>query len=704
MSEHPRVHAGGWPGRTVGPSGSGTVGRVVSVARALSLAILIGAPACGGAPVPLPPPGSRPSILLVTLDTTRADAIGPGAAGVETPAFTRLVARGRVFSQAYATVPETLPSHSSIMTGLYPAGHGVHENARFLGDSYPLAAEALKAEGYQTSAFVSAFVLARRFGLARGFDVYDDGLPEGKAERSSKETTDRALAHLAQASGTTPLFVWVHYFDAHAPYDPPEPFRSRYAGQPYRAEVAAMDAQLGRLVEAFEARVAARGGTSAMIVASDHGEGLGDHGEAQHGYLLYQSTMHVPLAIVGPGVSTGAIGTPVSTRRVFHTLLDWAGRPSAESLRAETPAAEVVIGEAMKPFLQFGWQPQIMTVSGAQKAILSGRTEVFDLATDPGEVRDLGAAASLPAPMRESLDEYPVPAVNTAAAAAAPIDDEARQKLASLGYVSGTTAPTVRRDAPRAADMTRLFSVIDAASNLFVQGRYAAAVPLLKRILAADPFNLDAHMRLATAYSSLGQDALAVATFKRAAALAPASQDVRLYLALHYAKGPEWLRAVPMLEQIVAESPERVPALEALAVARERGGRLADALALRQRVYQWRAPSAAELVQLGRLAMATQQTDVAIGAFERASAAQGPAFVHQLELGVLYLAARRLDDARRALDLVPANDPGHAMALFKRAQVSVLLNEPDRVARIEAARRGADPTTRALIASERLFK
>jgi arylsulfatase A-like enzyme/Tfp pilus assembly protein PilF len=650
------------------------------------------------------PPAVRPSILLITLDTTRADAVGPGAKDVETPAYNKLVARGRVFSQAYATVPETLPSHSAMMTGLYPGGHGVHENARFLAAGHPVVAEALKANGYRTAAFVSAFVLAKRFGIARGFDVYDDELAGGKAERSSRETTDRALAYLNQSSGSEPMFVWVHYFDAHLPYEPPEPYRSRYPSDPYRAEVAAMDEQLGRLVETFDARVTAAGGTPAIVVASDHGEGLGDHGEAGHGHLLYQSTMHVPMVVVGPGVPVGTVATPVSTRRIFHTLTDWAGRPSPESLSLASPVPEVVIGEAMKPFLQYGWQPQIMTVSGSLKAILSGRTEVYDVVADPQEVRDLGTAASLPPAMRAALDEYPVPSLAAAAASAAPIDAEARQKLASLGYVSGTAAPTIRRDAPRAADMVKLFGVLEAASVRFARDDYAGALPLLKQILAVDPQNLDATMRMATAYSALGQDAAAVEAFRRAATIAPASQDVRLYLALHYAKGREWARAVPLLEQVLRESPERVPALEALALARERERRLGDSVALRQRLYALRAASPAELVQLGRVAMAAQQTDVAIGAFERAKAAQGAAFAQQLELGVLYLAARRLDDARRALDAVPASHPARAMALFKRAQVSVLLNEPDRAMRIEAARRVADATTRALIANERLFK
>lgn len=666
-----------------------------------------GAAGCGdGTDAPARLAGPRASILLVTLDTTRADAIGPGAIGVQTPAYDALAARGRVFAQAYAAVPETLPAHSSMMTGLYPGGHGVHENARFLSGGHPVVAEALKKAGYRTAAFVSAFVLAKRFGIARGFDVYDDELGAGKAERSSRETTERALAHLTQASWTEPIFLWVHYFDPHAPYEAPEPYRSRYPADPYRAEVAAMDEQLGRLVEAFESRVTANGWRAAVLVASDHGEGLGDHGEAGHGHLLYQSTMRVPMVMVGPDVPAGVIATPVSTRRVFHTLMDWAGQASSESLGAAAPAAEVVIGEAMKPFLQYGWQPQIMTVSGSLKAILSGRTEVYDVVRDPAEARDLGTAASLPAPMRAALDEYPVPSLETAASASAsaPIDDDARQKLASLGYVSGTAAPTVRRDAPRAADMVKLFGVIDTASTLFVRGDYARVVPLLQRILAADPQNLDATLRLATAYSALGRDALAVETFRRAAAIAPKSQDVCLYLALHYAKGREWARAVPLLEQVLAESPERVPALEALALAREREGQLADSVALRQRLFALRPASPAELVQLGRAAMAAQQTDVAVGAFERLKAAQGAAFKHHLELGVLYLAARRLDAARRALDAAPATHPDRAMVLFKRAQVSVLLNEPDRAARIAAARRGADATTRALIANERLFK
>ena len=285
--------------------------------------------------------------------------------------------------------PETLPAHASILTGLYPAGHGVHENARTL-PSHPTIAERLKQAGYGTSAYVSAFVLARRFGLARGFDRYDDALAQGAVERSAKETTDRALASWQQTS-VQPVFTWVHYFDPHAPYTPPEPFRTRYASSPYHGEVAAMDEQLGRLVQAFERSTP---GPHAIIVVADHGEGLGDHGEALHGNLVYQSTMHVPLVVVGPGFDHGISDAPVSTRRIFHTLLDWAGAGGDQSLRRD--AADVVLGEAMKPFLEYGWQPQIMAVEGRRKAIFAGRTELYDVMADPREATDLARSIRHP--------------------------------------------------------------------------------------------------------------------------------------------------------------------------------------------------------------------------------------------------------------------------------------------------------------------
>jgi len=663
--------------------------------RSAILAAALLAAACGGGTTGPPAAHPRPSILLVTLDTTRADAIGPEARGVTTPAFDALAARGRRYRRAWATVPETLPAHASLLTGLYPAGHGVHENARPLAEVHPLLAERLRGAGYATAAFVSAFVLDRRFGLARGFDQYDDAMPAGQGERSARDTTERALTHLSQAPAG-PLFLWVHYYDPHAPYEPPEPFRSRYPEQPYLGEVAAMDAELGRLVAAFEARP----GTHAVVVVGDHGEGMGEHGERGHGKLLYGEAMRVPLLVAGPGFEPGVRDAPVSARRVFDTVLDLAGLEAPHSLRGTDD--EVVLAEAMKPFLSYGWQPQTMAVGANRKAILAGLIEVYDLAADPGESRPL-AAAEAPRPLRDALRTYPVPAPGDAPAGEG-LDAEARRQLASLGYVSAGARPAVRPDAPRPADMTALFDVIDRASALFVAGQWERVIPLLQRILADDPGNLDAALRLATAHSSLGHEEQARAAFERAAAIAPGSVDVRTYLGLHYAKGPEWRRAVPLLEGVLAESPDRLPAIEALASVREREGRLGEAVTLRRRAYSLREASAEEELRLGELAMAAQQTEAAIEAFEAARRRQGARFDHDLELGVLYLAASRLEDARGALDRVLAARPRHPMALFKRAQVSVLLGEPDRAERVAAARRGADATTRPLVERERLFR
>jgi tetratricopeptide (TPR) repeat protein len=584
-----------------------------------------------------------------------------------------------------------------MFSGLYPGGHGVHENGRSVPPAVPLLGEQLRAAGFRTAAFVSSFVLARRFGLARGFEVYDDQMAAGTAERGAKETTDRAVAFL-ERGGAAPLFLWVHFFDPHAPYVPPEPYLTQYASAPYLGEIAAMDEQVGRLLAAFDQHAP---GPRAIVLAGDHGEGLGDHGEAQHGVLLYQSTMHVPLVVSGPGVSPGTYDAPVSIRRVYHTVRDWAGLGADRSLRADHP--ELVLGEAMKPFLSYGWQPQIMAVDGTLKAIHAGRFEVYDLAADPSERADLAGTRGVAAVLRKAVDDYPVPSPE-AARGPASLTAEAREALASLGYVSSSTPPIVRADAPRPVDMTHLLPLLDQASGLFVRARYAEVIPLLDQILAADPGNLDATLRLATAHSLLGQSARADAAFARAARLAPRSPDVKLYMALHASRGPRWAEAVPVLEQVVAETPDRLPAVEGLARVRERQGRADEALALWQQIGASRDLTAAEFAHLGDLAMALGRTPEAIAAFEAARKQPDSGVVRDLELGLLYLDARRIEDARAALDRVPRSHPDYAMAAFKRAQVAALLREPDAPARIAEARRRATPETRELIERERLFR
>ncbi|MGE0640447.1 MAG: sulfatase-like hydrolase/transferase [Thermoanaerobaculia bacterium] len=654
--------------------------------------------ACGGgAPAPVRTASAPPAILLVTLDTTRADAVAPEAPPEVTPALAALAARGLRFSQAYTTVPTTFPAHASMLSGLYPAGHGVHENGRRLASSVPLAAERLRELGYSTAAFVSGFPLQRQFGLDRGFDRYDDEFGTGQNERAAGATTEAALAWLA-AGDSRPRFLWVHYYDAHEPYAPPEPYRTRFADDPYRGEIAYVDAELGRLLAAFEARSGAGG--SRLLVVADHGEGRGDHGEALHGNLLYQGVVRVPLVIAGGDISPGVRDDVVGVRQVRATLLEWAGEATDGSLLR--PLAGPVLAEAMQPFLAYRWQPQTMAVEGRRKLIRSGRFELYDPLADPGEAHDLTETETPGRELARAIADYPLPVAT--GAPATPLGDEERRRLASLGYIGSEGAPiAVPADAPRAVEMTALFGDLDAASRAFANGDYRKARPLLRGILRRDPGNLMAAVRLAVSESFLGDDGAAVAAFTRARALDPDSIEVRHYLAMHHLKSGRPELAAPLFEQVLAAQPDRLAALEGLARIRAREGDLATAARLfGSAVPISQSPGPLE-AELGLVRMAQGDTAGAIAAFEAARAALGEAFRYDLELGVLYLAASRLAEARDALDRVPPSHPGYPMALFKRAQVSVLLGEPDRGERIRLARQRADRTTRELVANERLF-
>jgi arylsulfatase A-like enzyme/Tfp pilus assembly protein PilF len=692
--------------------------RRVPVAAALAAVVLVWACARERPATPEPlAEGPRPSVLLATLDTTRADVMSDELM----PSLARLAKRGTSFRHAYATAPLTLPSHASMFTGLYPYEHGIHENGRPLSAGHAVVAERLRGLGYRAAAFVSAFMLDRQFGLSRGFESYDDQLPQG-LERAARETTDRAIRWLRASRG--PVFLWVHYYDPHAPHAPPEPFRSRFANDPYRGEVAYVDQELARLLATFERRAGKRGWRA--LVVGDHGEGLGEHGEEQHGNLLYQATMRVPLVLAGDAVPAGEVAAPVSARRVYDTVLAWAGLPAPRPLpvatatappattpqlrrRAgggeEAPAGEPVLGEAMQPFLSFGWQPQVMVVDGRLKVIRSGETEVYDVVADPGETHDLAggaAVASLGRAAREALRAYPLP--GPPSDAERPAQEETRDRLASLGYAASFGSPRRRTDAPSPRRMTHLFIDLDLASRLFGAGDYAAAVPVFERIVAADPHNPMAAVYVAVAHSMLDHDAEAQRWFRRATAVAPDSPDLRHYQAMHECKNERWERAEPLLASVLAQEPDRLPALVCLAEVRAQQGRRAEAIALLERAVTKKGAPAAELVRLGELRMAGGETTAAIAAFERARALQGERFGADLELGVLYLAARRLADARTSLDRALAAEPGEPMALFKRAQVSVLLGEPDRGERARRALAAADATTRPLVEREPLVR
>ena len=347
-------------------------------------------------------------LLLVTLDTVRADHLGAyGYAAAETPNLDHLAQAGLRFDQAMSPVPLTLPSHASLLTGRLPLEHGVrHNGARPLAAGTETLATRLTTCGFDTAAFVGAFVLDHRFGLNRGFGHYDDDIARDpgrdlrlEAERPASEVVDRALAWLAreEAAPARPQFLWLHLYDAHAPYTPPAPFAERHPDQPYDGEIAAVDAQLGRLLAAVRQRL---GADVLVAVVADHGESLGDHGESTHGLLLYQPVLRVPLLLAGPGLPAGrTVATPVGLTDLAPTLAGLlgcagevplgTGRDLSGYLRAgdEPPGADLY-AETQYPTL-FGWSPLTALRRGAFKYIAGPRPELYDLNQDRGEEHDL---------------------------------------------------------------------------------------------------------------------------------------------------------------------------------------------------------------------------------------------------------------------------------------------------------------------------
>lgn len=644
---------------------------------------------------PQPP---QPSILLITLDTTRADSLGIETDRVDTPNLEALAGRGVYFDQAYSVTPTTLPSHTSMLTGLYPADHRVRENGRVIDKKLELLQVLLKARGYETAAFVSGFPLAGQFGLSRGFDHYDDHFAGDATERTAGDTTDQALAWLK--GKTNPLFMWVHYFDPHEPYLPPEPFLSQYPDEPYLGELAYMDQELGRLLSAFEAHN--QGRPSKIIVVGDHGEGLGDHGEVLHGNLLYQATMRVPLIVAGSGIVAGTSERAVSVRQVFDTVLDWSGESRAGGLLGDE--TEPVLAEALKPYMQYGWQPQFMAVLDGIKVIRSGDTEIYDVRTDPAESHNLDSAIEPDPVLWDAIDAYSIRALAEPAQQQQSLSQDALDKLASLGYVGSSGRSGIRDNAPNPRDMVHLFSDMDLGAALFIRQDYAAAIPVFTRILEADPYNFMAALRLAVAYSVTGNEVQAQQLFDRARAIDPSSIDLRHYHAMHYIKFEQWDLARPLLESVIAESPDRVPALAGLAQVYTRQGELKKAMAVLETIVRIKDSPGLEWARIGQLRMTLHDTKGAIRAFEAARKMLAGQFTFHLELGILYMADKRFNEAAVSLDRVSRQHPAYAMALYKRAQTSVLLHEKDSRERVRQAWLQADKTTRPLIEAEPLFR
>jgi tetratricopeptide (TPR) repeat protein len=550
----------------------------------------------------------------------------------------------------------------------------------------------IRAQGYETAAFVSAYPLDSSFGLSRGFQTYDNDFEQ---ERVAGATTDAAIKWLNQ-QGEKPIFLWVHYFDPHYPYAPPEDVRARFPDDPYRGEIAYMDEELGRLLTAWRGKISGR--EHRILIAGDHGEGLGEGGEAQHGRLLTQGTMRVPMIITGSNVETKTITEPVSLRRVAPTLARWAGLEVDFSL--EAPEAELVMGEALKPYLQYGWSPQVMVIDGHQKLRLAADVQVFDLEVDPTARRPLDNKDKASRKALKALKDYNIPKND---GRVDHLSEEQRAKLASLGY-TGASMGVANRDRPDPEALTHLFEAMDQGSDLFVSGDYSAAINAYEQVLTEDPNNLMITVRQAVSWSLLGNEAQALHYFKIAERLDGTSVDMRHYLAMHNSRFKHWEQAEEQFEYVLQRQPNKLQALIHLAHIKEQARELNEAALLLERAVAIDQSNPKHFNRLARLYMQQLQTEAAVTAFERVRDLDPVGFGDYLELGVCYMDLQRLDEAASSLDQVSENHPGYAMALFKRAQVAAQLQETDTRERITRAHREGNGFTRRMIAEEPLFK
>ena len=632
------------------------------------------------------------NVLLVTIDTLRGDALGAYGGRAVTPNLDRLASEGLRFTFAHAHAVMTLPSHATILTGRYPFEHGVRDNAGFrLGDNARTLAEAARARGLATGAFVGAFPLDRQFGLAQGFDEYDDlggraVAPSDFAfsERPAPEVVDRAVAWINRQQ--KPWLAWVHVFDPHSPYAPPEPFKGEYGDNQYAGEVAFTDQALGRLLDT------ARNGTrpTTIIVTADHGEGLGDHGESTHGLFAYESTLHVPLIVaqVGPFTTPGRgkrIEAPVRHVDILPTIAgllaldvapDLPGRSLLTAEAEREPRASYF--EAMTAMLKRGWAPLTGVLLGRQKYIDLPINELYDLDADPREARNLVATAPQEVrAMTARLKQF------GAAMPGAQSEEnaEVRARLQSLGYLSGSAprkAQYTEEDDPK--KLINIDHLMMSGIDLHRNGRSAEAMDAYRRVIDRRPEMSLAYRRLAYLQWETGAVPEAIATLRRDIERNGATIDTEVRLGTYLAESGDAATAIPMLERATKADPSNLDALNALGIAYAGVGRGADALQMFERILSIDPRDAFALENIGTVHLQAARPDAARDAFQRAVQNNPKSSRGHAGLGVVAIQQGRTEEAigewRLAVDL----DPRNFDALYN------LAHELAKAGRLEEAR------------------
>ena len=592
---------------------------------------------CGGTSASPAPPEDI-NLLLITVDTLRADHLGVyGNAGIKTPNIDRLGRNGLFFSRAYAHVPLTLPSHCSLLTGTLPLFHGVRDNGYRLPPTTPTLAEILKKDGYRTGAFVGAFPLDSRFGLDRGFDVYDDLYGSKNVvrdlsfvERRAEDVAGKAIAWV-EGHKNERFFAWVHFFDPHAPYEPPSPFKEDYRGREYDGEIAYTDSVIGKLLAKLdEWQLTER---TLIILTADHGESLGEHQEATHGIFIYDATLHVPLIFFNPKrrPAHSVVSSQAGLIDVAPTILEMLGLPIESKMQGTSLAPVMKKGkndsgppqyiESIAAMLDRNWAPLQGIRTEEWKYIDAPQPELYDLKTDPRETRNvLAQNADRARRMRETLQSLIGRSSSPAAkAVSSPLDKETREKLASLGYISGRSAGDEKRR-PDPKTMIALDNLFNEAINASETGDLEAADRIYRDVLKKQPTFIVGYEYAAYNLYKMGKLEEAIALLNKATSLNLTTTSLISRLGLYDQEAGRLEESIAILEKAVRQDPNYAEAYNYLGVSYFKIGRTADAVKMFNKALALDPDYAMAMNNLGNGYVAAQDYEAAEQAYKKAIA------------------------------------------------------------------------------------
>lgn len=586
--------------------------------------LLLAANGMASAATPPPSKPQRPNVILITLDTTRADRMGfLGSTRGITPNLDTLALESVVFTRAYSQAPLTTASHATILTGTYPQFHQVNDFGVPLGEDLPYAPYIFRGNGYYTAAFVGSLVLdpeARSApGFERGFDTYDAGFHRRRAgedryqtiERRGDEVVGRAITWL-NVHKKGPFFLWVHLYDPHDPYDPPEPFKSRYASTPYDGEIAYVDSAVGKLMAKLHA-LGVYDGTLIAVMA-DHGESLGDHGEISHGIFLYDETIHVPLLFKMPQGRSG--GTRIENRvglvDVLPSILQTVGIEVPKDVQGESVLSgmkagsdRAVYSESDYPHRTFGWSSLRSLRTGKYLFIEAPTKELYDQAGDPKAEHNLaGTSAAVSSTLESQVEAF---RQKTSSAKEAPkvlSDPGLQERLNALGYVASDVSSSamlgIKETGADPKEKIRVVNLLHRAEMLAEGMHYEEAVPLLEKVTELEPNLPITYLQLGTALTSLREYEKAVPVLRKAVEMRPDLTVPRYQLGSALFETGDFAGAVEQFETTVSRSPNWPEAHLSLATAYARVDRLKDAITEYEKVIALRPKHYSAHLLLGR--------------------------------------------------------------------------------------------------------